>query len=64
MNTKNLERNIKSIIKTGSGYGPEYLPILKQTVKVLKKINTLLSKYSVENRAHDLHKTLSIANKP
>ncbi len=39
MDTKGLERNIKKIIATGSGYGPEFLPTLKQTKAVLKKIN-------------------------
>jgi tetratricopeptide (TPR) repeat protein len=39
MDTKALERNIKTIIKTGAGYGPEFRPILKQTKEVLKKIN-------------------------
>jgi len=39
MNTKGLERDIKKIIATTSGYGPEFLPVLKQTKTVLKKIN-------------------------
>jgi len=39
MNTKGLERDIKKIIATASGYGPEFLPVLKQTKAVLKKIN-------------------------
>lgn len=39
MDTKELERNIKTIIKTGAGYGPEFLPVLRNTRKILKKIN-------------------------
>jgi len=39
MDTKSLERNIKTIIKTGSGYGPEFLPVLRKTKSILKKIN-------------------------
>ncbi len=39
MNTKELERNIKTIIKTGAGYGKEFLPILKDTKSILKIIN-------------------------
>ncbi len=39
MDTKGLERNIKQIIATGSGYGVEFKPVLKRTKAVLKKIN-------------------------
>ncbi len=39
MDTKGLDRNIKQIIATGSGYGVEFRPVLKQTRAVLKKIN-------------------------
>ncbi|WP_196137303.1 tetratricopeptide repeat protein [Aliikangiella sp. G2MR2-5] len=39
LNTKKLEKNIKQIIKTGQGYGKEYLPILKSTLDILKRIN-------------------------
>lgn len=39
MDTKGLEKSIKKIIKTGSGYGPAYLPVLRETKKVLKRIN-------------------------
>jgi len=39
MDTKDLQRNIKKILATGSGYGPEFLPVLKQTNAVLKRIN-------------------------
>jgi tetratricopeptide (TPR) repeat protein len=39
MNTKELERNIKKIIATGSGYGSEYKHVLKRTKDVLKQIN-------------------------
>ena len=39
MDTKGLERSIKTIIKTGEGYGPEFLPVLNNTKKILKRIN-------------------------
>jgi len=39
MDTKSLERNIKTIIRTGSGYEPEFLPVLRETKRILKKIN-------------------------
>ncbi|MFT5453074.1 MAG: hypothetical protein ACI9N9_002573, partial [Enterobacterales bacterium] len=39
MNTKELEKNIKKIIATGSGYGSEYKPVLKRTKVILNNIN-------------------------
>jgi len=39
MDTKALERNIKTIIKTGSGYGPDFQHILRDTKNILKRIN-------------------------
>jgi len=39
MDTKGLEQNIKTIIKTGSGYGAEFLPVLRETKNILKRIN-------------------------
>jgi tetratricopeptide (TPR) repeat protein len=40
LNTKKLEKSIKQIIKTGEGYGQEFLPVLKETRNILKKINS------------------------
>jgi len=34
-----LKKKIKIIIKTGSGYGPEYLPVLREAKNILKRIN-------------------------
>ncbi len=39
MKTKKLERQIKTIIKTGTGYGKEFFPVLRNTKKILSKIN-------------------------
>jgi len=39
MDTKSLEKSIKTIIKTGTGYGPEFLPVLRETKTILKRIN-------------------------
>ena len=40
MNTKDLQRQLKKIIKTGAGYEREYMPTLTETHKLLKKINS------------------------
>ncbi len=39
MKTKELERSIKTIIQTGAGYSNEFLPVLRNTKNILKKIN-------------------------
>ncbi len=39
MDTKSLEKSIKTIINTGAGYSPEFMPVLKDTKKILKRIN-------------------------
>ncbi len=39
MDTKTLERNINTIIMTGSGYGSKFLPVLRKTKNILKRIN-------------------------
>ncbi len=39
MDTKSLERNIKQIIKTGEGYSADFIPVLRETKNILKRIN-------------------------
>ena len=39
MNTKTLEEQLIAIVKSGAGYGPEFLPVLEQSIALLNQIN-------------------------
>ena len=39
LNTKQLEKQIKKVIKSGNGYGPDFKSVLKETYHLLRDIN-------------------------
>ena len=39
MDTVTLEKQLEQIISTGAGYGPEFLPVLGETLAIVKSIN-------------------------
>ncbi|NNJ72097.1 MAG: tetratricopeptide repeat protein [Enterobacterales bacterium] len=46
LNTKQLEKQIKKVINSGNGYGPDFKPVLKETYNLLRGIN---GKKKIEN---------------